>query len=450
MTCVLVVDDDRHLRLAMGKALGRKGAHVIERENGKDALEPLRDGAVGDQQIDVCVLDIRMPELDGIEVLRQTIGRQVPVVVLTGHGSIEDAVEAMRLGASNFVQKPVDADELWPVLQQAAKERGQSAHGDSIWGESPALTQFLSQLDRAASSEEPVLLLGETGTGKELCARRLHAQSANAAGPFVAFNAACVPRELFESELFGHKKGAFTGADQNREGLLAQAAGGTLFVDEVGDLPLDAQSKLLRALEERSFRPVGSDEERPFRARLCAATHQDLPGMVERGEFRADLYYRLSVLPLVLPPLRDRADDAVLIAERLIAQLRPSLTLSDDAKARLREYRFPGNVRELQNLMKRASILAEGFSLTRDEVDRLLAGSPFQSIQPSSPSGAATLDDGTPRAGERITLEELEKTHITRLLDELNNVSEVARIVGIDRRTLQRKMIAWGLRDDDS
>lgn len=441
MTRVLVVDDDRHLRLALGKALGRKGARVVERDRGKDAVGPLKEGTIDGDPIDVCVLDIRMPELDGLEVLRRTMGRKVPVVVLTGHGTIADAVEAMRLGAVNFVQKPVDADELWPVLVQAAEEKARGARDNAILGESDVLERFVGQLDRAAESEEPVLLLGETGSGKELFARRLHKQSHNHEGPFVAFNAACVPRELFESELFGHKKGAFTGADSPREGLLAQAAGGTLFVDEVGDLPLEAQAKLLRALEERSFRPVGADEERPFRARLCAATHQDLPKMVERGAFRADLYYRLSVLPLAVPPLRERGDDVILIAKQMLSELRASLRLSADAQARLLSYRFPGNVRELQNLMKRAAILAESEELTEAEVDRLLLGSPFQSLGEDA--------DGHPRAGQRVTLEELERTHITRLLEELKNVSEVARIVGIDRRTLQRKMIAWGLRDDD-
>jgi DNA-binding NtrC family response regulator len=444
MTRILVVDDDRALRLALKKALGRKGVDVSEAADGDVALEPLRTGRAREGAIDACVLDLRMPGLSGIEVLRRTLGRQVPVVVLTGHGTIPDAVEAMRLGASNFVQKPVDADELWPVIAQAMGTRD-LAESAPMLGESATLSAFLEQLDRAAVTDEPVLLLGETGTGKELAARRVHEKSERRNEPFVPFNAACVPRELFESELFGHKKGSFTGANRDREGLLAEAGKGTIFLDEIGDLSLDAQVKLLRALEDRRFRPVGADTERPFEARVVAATHRDVPRLVEQGAFRADLYYRLGVVPLTLPPLRERGDDVLAIARHWLERLSDAerrFELSQDAADLLRDQRFPGNVRELINLLKRATIFATEPVLDAPALDALLATSPFAKLEGDEGSG--------PAAGQRITLEELERAHITRLLDELQNVSEVARIIGIDRRTLQRKMLAWGLRDSES
>jgi DNA-binding NtrC family response regulator len=443
MTRVFVVDDDPNLRLALRKALRRKGVDVSEADGGKDAIDPLNTGRAGKEAIDVCVLDLKMPEVDGLEVLRRTLRRKIPVVVLTGHGTVPDAVEAMRLGASNFVQKPVDADELLPILRQAMGDPEPSSR--EIMGESRALKDFLDDLDRAARSEEPILLLGETGTGKELAARRIHEVSDRESAPFVGFNAAAVPRELFESELFGHKKGAFTGAERERDGLMVEAGHGTLFLDEVGDLPADAQVKLLRALEERKFRPVGSDTDRAFHARVIAATHQDLPQMVEKGRFRADLYYRLSVLPLTLPALRDRGADALAIAGRWLERLSSEgrkLRLDEDAEALLSGYGFPGNIRELINLMKRAAIFSPTPTIDAACLERLLASSPFSSLSaPASSSG--------PVAGDRVTLEELEKAHIVRLLDELNNVSEVARILAIDRRTLQRKMVAWGLRDEE-
>lgn len=467
MTRILLVDDDPHLRLALRKAFTRKGHEVVEAGNGLRAIEWLSRSRVdaappaatvgdvapaADAAPDVCVLDLRMSPIGGLEVLRRTLGRSVPVVVLTGHGTIPDAVEAMRLGACNFVQKPVDADELWPVLAQAIASQETGGAGDGeILGHSVGIRHFLGQLDIAARADEPVLLLGETGTGKELAARRLHARSPRHDEPFIAFNAGCVPRELFESELFGHRKGAFTGAEQARAGLLAEAGRGTLFLDEVGELPLDAQVKLLRAIEERRFRPVGEDHERPFHARVCAATLQDLPRAVEAGRFRADLYYRLSVLPLELPPLRGRGRDALEIAHHWIERLcqgRPPLRLSRDAEELLLAYRFPGNVRELINLVKRAVLFARGPEIDASALHVLLRNSPFASTA-APPSAPAERPSG-PTAGARVTLEELERAHLSRLLDELHNVSEVARIVGIDRRTLQRKMSAWGLRDVES
>ncbi|OGQ26747.1 MAG: hypothetical protein A2138_23410 [Deltaproteobacteria bacterium RBG_16_71_12] len=438
---VLLVDDDPGLRLALSKALSRKGVDVVDLSSGEAALEPLRTGTSTVGPVDVCVLDLRMPGMGGLEVLRRTQARRVPVVVLTGHGTVPDAVEAMRLGAVNFMQKPVDADELLPALQQALREEP-PAIATAILGASAPMLSFLERLDRAAQADEPVLLIGEPGTGKELCARRLHDLSGHRKGPFVAFNAASVPDEWLEGELFGQRRGALTGATETREGMMSRAGEGTLFLDDVGELGLEVQGKLLRAIEERRLRPLGADADKLFRARVIAATHHDLKGAVDAGRFRADLYYHLAAIALPVPPLRERGDDVILLARAYLGRSsdRP-LVLTPDGEERLRRYRFPGNVRELVNLMKRAALFSERLDVDGELIDELVQQSPFADV------ARAPFEGEAPRAGERVTLEELEKTHIKRLLSELNNVSEVARIVGIDRRTLQRKMSAWGLRD---
>ncbi len=455
-TRVLLVDDDPHLRLALTKALSRKGVEVIDLASGEGAIDPLKTGIGPSGPIDVCLLDLRMPGLGGLEVLRRTLGRKVPVVVLTGHGTVPDAVEAMRLGAVNFVQKPVDADELVPILKQAQRTEP-SIVADTMLGASDAMLAFLEKLDRAAKSPDPVLLLGETGTGKELAARRLHEASANRRGPFVTVNIAAVARDLLESELFGHRRGAFSGAADARDGAMHKVGEGTLFLDEIGELPVEMQAKLLRAIEDKRFRPVGADSERPFRGRVVAATHRDVKALVEQGRFRADLLYRLGVIPLQLPALRERDDDVVLIARAWLNRAvveRPAgraadagLSFTDAAEDRLRHYGWPGNVRELVNVVKRAALFSASDIVDVDLVDELVEDSPFAHATDLPPLPLTSLSGDGPRAGQRVTLEELEKTHIRRLLDELHNVSEVARIVGIDRRTLQRKMIAWGFRD---
>lgn len=438
---VLLVDDDPGLRLALSKALVRKGVDVVDLASGEAALEPLRTGTSTVGPVDVCVLDLRMPGMSGLEVLRRTQARRVPVLVLTGHGTVPDAVEAMRLGAVNFMQKPLDADELLPALQQAVRAEP-PAIATTLLGASAPMLSFLERLDRAAQIDEPVLLVGETGTGKELCARRLHDLSARRKGPFVAFNAGSVPDEWIEGELFGQRRGATAGATETRDGALTRAGEGTLFIDDVAEVGLELQAKLLRALEERRVRPVGADSDKPFRARVVAATTGDLKAAVDAGRFRADLYYHLAALSLLVPPLRDRGDDVILLARAYLSRStdRP-LVLTADGEERLRRYRFPGNVRELVNLMKRAALFSERLEVDDALLADLLQQSPFADASRPGHDGDA------PRAGERVTLEELEKTHIKRLLSELHNVSEVARIVGIDRRTLQRKMAAWGLRD---
>lgn len=439
---VLLVDDDPGLRLALSKALMRKGIDVVDVASGEAALEPLKTGTSTVGPVDVCVLDLRMPGMGGLEVLRRTPARRVPVVVLTGHGTVPDAVEAMRLGAVNFMQKPVDADELLPALQQALREEPPTI-ATTILGASAAMLSFLERLDRAAKVDEPVLLMGETGSGKELCARRLHDMSGHHKGPFVSFAAASVPSEWLDGELFGQRRGATATASETRDGMMSRAAEGSFFIDDVGELTLDVQAKLLRAIEERKLRPVGADVDKPFRARVIAATQRDLKAAVDAGTFRADLYQALGAISLPVPPLRDRGDDVILLARAYLARStdRP-LVLTADGEDTLRRYRFPGNVRELVNLMKRAALFSEGLEVDGTLIDELVQQSPF------AEGAKEALTSDAPRAGERVTLEELERTHIKRLLSELNNVSEVARIVGIDRRTLQRKMAAWGLRDN--
>lgn len=454
---VLLVDDDSHLRLALTKALSRKGLEVTDLGGGEGAIEPLRTGLTPAGPIDVCVLDLRMPGFSGLDVLRRTLGRRVPVVVLTGHGTVPDAVEAMRLGAVNFVQKPVDAEELAPILAQAVRtDRGGVADA-TLLGASPGIVELLERIDRAAASTDPVCFVGEAGTGKELSARRLHQASAQSQGPFTVVHVGATPREQLEAEFFGYKKGAGASSGETREGALQRAADGVLFVDEIGDVPLDVQGRLLRALEDRRFRPAGADSERPFRGRIVAATQRDLKGLVEQGRFRADLFYRLSVVTLPIPPLRERGDDVVLLARAWLSRAvveRPAgrsadvaLSFSLDAEDRLRRHSWPGNVRELITVVKRAALFASGDVVEADLVDEIIEDSPFSHESEVPPLVAQASPGDGPRAGQRVTLEELEKTHIRRLLDELHNVSEVSRIVGIDRRTLQRKMIAWGFRD---
>jgi DNA-binding NtrC family response regulator len=455
MTRVLLVDDDAPLRLALGKALTRKGLEVVDVASSEAALEPLKTGSFGGVPVDVCVLDLRMPGLSGLEVLRRTLGRRVPVVVLTGHGTVPDAVEAMRLGAANFMQKPVDADELVPVLKQAERVEP-SAIADAMLGASPPVLALLDKLNRVSEAEDPLLFVGEHGSGKEIAARRVHELSTRRRNPFVTLYVAAQPRDAVEAELFGSRKGGLMGGD-GREGLLARAGEGTLFIDDVADLPLDVQARLVRAFEERRYRAVGGDVDRPVKARIVCATQRDLKSLVEQGRFRADLLYVLGIGPLHLPPLRDRGDDVILIARawlgRAVAE-RPAgrdvdtteLSFSPDAEERLREHAWPGNVRELVNIVKRAALFTAGNVVDAELVAELLAESPYAHGVAPPVSPPASSGEG-PRAGQRVTLEELEKTHIRRLLDELNNVSEVARIVGIDRRTLQRKMIAWGFRD---
>jgi DNA-binding NtrC family response regulator len=468
---VLLIDDDAAFRFAMQKALRRGGFTVSEASDGEAALRRLADADVPD----VALLDLRMKGLDGLEVLRRRGAVRTRVIVLTGHGTVQAAVEAMRLGAFSFLEKPVDADLLRPLIKQAVADsrRTEVASDDAhvpLVGLSQATAEVRRFIATVGPTDETVTIFGETGTGKEVVAQHIHLASLRRQAPFVALNAACVPRELFESELFGHKRGAFTGATADRLGLFREAHGGTLFIDELAELPIESQAKLLRALETRLVRPVGDGKEHAVDVRIVAATNCDLWAEVQAGNFREDLYFRLQVFPVLLLPLRERTEDILPLASHLLERLGyRQLTLSADAQQALQEYHWPGNVRELLNVLRRAALFADHDELRGDLMRRMIAASVFGHAAPKamhvpiSLSGAQAtapvsqpLAADTPRApsddpdtGERTSLADVERAHIERVLRQMEgNVTRTATALGIDRRTLQRKLKTYGLDDD--
>ena len=438
---VLIIDDDAAFRFAMAKALRRGGYTVSEASSGEEAVEVLSNESVPD----VALLDLKMTGIDGLEVLRRCSPVPTSVIVLTGHGTVKAAVEAMRLGAFSFLEKPVDADMLKPLLRQAIVERGSPASGVApdttpLVGTSAVMEQVRQFVRTVAPTDETVLIFGETGTGKEVVARQIHAQSNRSALPFVAMNAACVPRELFEAELFGHKRGAFTGAHDDRQGLFREADHGTLFIDELAELPLESQAKLLRAIETKKIRPVGDSGETDVDVRIVAATNRDLREETQAGRFREDLYFRLQVFPILVPPLRERSGDIDALSRHLLARLGKSdIELDADALTTLRRYDWPGNVRELLNVLRRASLFAISSSIDADLVRRMIAASVFGNARDSTPPAS-------PSDSSRVSLAEVERDHIQRVLEEMEgNITRAAAALGIDRRTLQRKLRSYGI-----
>ena len=365
--------------------------------------------------------------------------------MLTGHGTVKSAVEAMQLGAFSFLEKPVDADMLRPLLQQALVERGRTEPGSlpqatPLIGASLVMDEVQEFIRTVAPTDETVLVFGETGTGKEVVARQIHAQSPRASRPFVAMNAACVPRELFESELFGHKRGSFTGAQADRAGLFREADRGTLFIDELAELPLESQAKLLRAIETKRIRPIGESGETEVDVRIVTATNRDLWAETQAGRFREDLYFRLQVFPVLVRPLRERPEDIEPLATHLLGRLGKSeVTLDSESLAALREYDWPGNVRELLNVLRRASLFAISDTIDGDLVRRMIAASVFGNARDSTPPSAAS--DST-----RTSLADVERDHIERVLREKEgNITQAAAALGIDRRTLQRKLRSYDI-----
>jgi DNA-binding NtrC family response regulator len=454
MAHLLIVDDDDAFRESLAETLGDLGHVVAQAGSGQDALAVL----AGNARVDCMFLDIRMADLSGIEVLerlRAMPAREtLPVVVLTAFATSDNTIHAMRLGAFEHLTKPVGRDAIASLLGKIeASNRGSPgpalplSHeetGDAgtprLLGNSEALRDAQKQIGRAAATESTVLITGETGTGKEVAARVLHDASRRRHAPFVAINCAAIPAELLESELFGHAKGAFTGAVAQRAGRIAEANGGTLFLDEIGDLPLPMQAKLLRVIQERTLTPVGSNASVAIDVRIVAATHRDLAAEVAARTFREDLFYRLNVIPIHLPPLRDRPDDILPLATHFLVAAAhlagPARTLSGDAERRLLAYAWPGNVRELKNAMERVAALARGPLVTADDLAFLNAPRAGVSEIPT-----ALLDLPLPQA-----IEWLERAAIERALQQtVGNRAEAARRLGISRQSLYTKIAAYKL-----
>lgn len=451
---ILVVDDDSSLRRVMKMQLEEAGYHVSLAQDGDEAWAMLRE-----TEPQLVITDLRMPTT-GLELLRRISkeGLQTTVIVITAFGTIESAVEAMKMGAYDYVTKPIDFDALVLVVHRAMERQNlieevrslRSAldrrYGfEGIIGSSKGLLRVLDQAARVAQRDATVLILGETGTGKELVARAIHHNSRRSNRPFIAINCGAIPADLVESELFGYARGAFTGALTNKAGRFESADGGTLFLDEVGELPLGAQVKLLRVLQEGEIAKLGESTPVKIDVRIIAATHRDLSAMVEDGTFREDLYYRLAVVPLKIPPLRERREDIPGLIEALLNRIRerhdlPEIRLSPTVQQRFISYSWPGNVRQLENLLERVLVLSSGDSITIEDL-------PEELISPSAPS--AVLWPNLPEEG--LSLEEIERELISRALDRFKgNQTQAAKYLDISRRTLIYRMEKHGLTGSDS
>lgn len=446
---ILLIDDDQSLRRVIEYSLVENGFAVRPAESGEEGLAFFQK-----EPFDAVITDITMPGMSGMEVLEKVrmADPGLPVIIITAYGTIESAVSAMKQGAFDYITKPFNRDELRITLDRALKMRRLEKENvrlraevidryrfDAIVGGSEKIREVIALAGRVAPSEATVLVTGESGTGKELLARGIHFSSGRAEGPFIAVNCAAIPENLIESELFGHMKGSFTGAVRDKEGKFELADGGTIFLDEIGDLRIDLQAKILRALQERTVDRVGGVKQVDLDVRVIAATNRDLERDVREGNFREDLYYRLSVVILHMPPLRERKDDIPLLAEHFLKKFSPKgsdIPLAPDALAILSSYGWPGNVRELENVMERASILKRGDTITTADLPEKLS---------RRTAGAAAILLNLPDEG--LSLEELEKDLISKALDKhKGNQTRAAEYLRITRPTLIYRMEKYGLK----
>lgn len=443
---ILVIDDDRALCELLEEDLTRRGHSVWTALKVIEARELLHQ-----HEIDIVLTDLNMPEISGIDFCAELHANRpdLPVVIMTAFGSLETAIAALRAGAYDFVTKPVDLDLLNISLGRALQHRHlqekvrllknqvrRQRTDDEMLGESPVFQNIKQQIMRIADLNTSVLICGESGTGKELVARALHRQSQRAEGPFVAINCAALPENLLESELFGHVRGAFTDARENRKGLFVEASGGTLLLDEIAEMPLALQPKLLRVLEDHKVRPLGGSSEINCDVRVLASSHQNLSEAVTARRFRSDLFYRLNVIQLEIPPLRDRGNDILLLALQFIKQLsqrfnKSVVGLAQPAAACLLAYHWPGNVRELRNVIERALALTHHNQLTIEDLPDQLKDNKGEAQLPARLVDPANI----------LPLEKMENRYIHQVLDQLNgNRTLAARLLGVDRKTLYRKL----------
>jgi len=450
---ILVVDDESGVRTSLSGILGDEGYAVETLETGEACLTALET-----RRYDLILLDVWLPGIDGLETLsrlRET-DPEVPVVVISGHGNIETAVKAVRQGAQDFVEKPLSLEKTLLAVRNALRQRKleaenralkeQVAHRWSIVGESEGVRALRAQIDRAAPSNGRVLIFGENGTGKEMVARSIHLQSLRAEGPFVEVNCAAIPEDLIESELFGHQRGAFTGAVTTKKGKFELADGGTLFLDEIGDMTLKTQAKVLRALQEQKIEPVGGTTQIPVDVRVIAATNKRLEDEIRKGSFREDLYFRLNVIPFQVPPLRERREDVPLLARHFMTEMsaeygRRPKEFSPEALQALTGQPWPGNVRELRNTIERLVIMVPGERIEDRHLPAPLLGlSP--EAQAAAPAAEALID--FPSLAD--AREDFEKRYIWKKYQECGgNMSRTAEVLQVERSNLYRKMKGFGL-----
>jgi two-component system nitrogen regulation response regulator NtrX len=452
MPSILIVDDEPGVRSALGGVLRDEGYDVSAVDSGEACLE-----AVARETYDVVVLDVWLPGMDGLSTLARMRERDidVQVVIISGHGNVESAVRAIKMGAFDFVEKPLSLEKTVLVVRNALRQRRLEVENRALRarvdvphtmiGESYAMVKLRELVATAAPTNGRVLIFGENGTGKELVARNIHQMSRRRAGPFVEVNCAAIPDELIESELFGHVRGAFTGAVADRRGKFEVAHGGTIFLDEIGDMSLKTQAKVLRVLQEQVMEAVGGSTRIRVDARVLAATNKDLPTEIRAGRFREDLFFRLNVVPIFVPPLRERQEDIPLLADHFMAMLareygRRSKTFEPDAMIALRQYAWPGNVRELRNVVERLMIMVSGDRISSRDLsflDRTLAAGAESPAPDVRPSVIGPLHDAR---------DQFEREYILRALTaQQGNISRAAEALGVERSNLYRKMRGFGI-----
>ena len=460
---ILVVDDERNIRRTLRMVLEGSGFNTLEASSAEECLATLESN-----EVDLLILDVRLPKMSGIEALEKIRSepetRRLPVLMVSGHASVAEAVQAVQLGATDFFEKPLDRDRIlvtvrnalqtWQLQREVEQLRADVEHRYEMIGESPVIRGLFAQLEKVAPTNGRVLISGESGTGKELIARAIHRLSLRADKPFVKVNCAAIPAELIESELFGYERGAFTGAQSRKKGMFELANGGTLFLDEIGDMSASAQAKVLRALQSGEISRVGGEKSIAVDVRVLAATNKDLELEVKDGRFREDLYFRLNVVPIVSPPLRNRKSDILLLAQGFLREFSVENGLrekpmDDEVLEALAERPWPGNVRELRNVVERMAILS-GDRITLDDLpaEGVLSEVRRESAPPSDAPGM--LDE----AGERLTLRDYrsraEKDYIVQTLDEVGwNISRAATILGVERTNLHKKMRSYGIRREE-
>ena len=451
MARILIADDEKSIRLVLKKFLTSRGYEVLEAENGKEVLEILKK-----EPVDLIFLDLKMPKLSGLKVLEKI--KNIPTVVLTAYGTMDYTVKAIELGAADYITKPFSFEEIGDILKKLLTKSNDDKEIDDktesgIVGSSKVMQEVFKTVAKVARSSITVLITGESGTGKEVIARAIHKYSDRGNKPFVAVNCAALPANLLEAELFGYEKGAFTGAVSSKKGLFEQANGGTIFLDEIGELPLPLQAKLLRVLQEKEIRPIGSERSKKVDVRVIAATNRNLEEEVRKGTFREDLYFRLNIVKIELPPLRERKEDIIPLAHYFIKRFSQEFKLtpkelSADATEFLLSYHFPGNVRELENMILRAMILSPSNLITAEDLKRQAYQEPpsLESLIKEFVLRVFSVEQKEENNLYEIVVKAAEKAVISEVLKRCNfNQVKAAKLLGIHRNTLRKKIKELGI-----